>query len=72
MASSYDQLKCYRNLAHLDHKEARDVHAEHKAIRDAVLNRDVKRACKENGIHIRRTAEVVARIIVEEKKTRNF
>ncbi|MDD3517307.1 MAG: FCD domain-containing protein [Chromatiales bacterium] len=61
----YDQHKRYRNLARIDKSMPRDVHAEHKSIRDAALGRDVDRACAENERHIRRTADVTSRILRE-------
>lgn len=63
----YDQHKRYRNLARIDRSIPRDVHAEHKAIRDAALERDITKACLENENHIRRTAEVVMNMLKDQK-----
>ena len=65
----YDQHKRYRNLGRLNRSPARDVHAEHTAIRDAVLARDIEQACAANEKHIRRTAEVVARMLSAQHKS---
>lgn len=62
----YDQHKRYRNVARSDNHVMRDLHAEHKAIYDAALNRDIKAACQANEQHIRATAGVVARLMREE------
>jgi DNA-binding GntR family transcriptional regulator len=59
----YDQHKRYRNLGQLNRSPARDVHAEHKVILDASLARDAATACQANEKHLRRTAEVVTRIL---------
>lgn len=59
----YDQHKRYRNISRIDRSVPRDVHGEHQAIRDAAIARDVERACAANEAHIRRTAEVVARLM---------
>lgn len=62
----YDQHKRYRNLARSDTESTRDLHVEHKAIYEAALKRDVEAACKANEFHIRETAEVVQRLMVDE------
>lgn len=51
----YEQHKRYRLLAILAHDKTRDLHAEHKAINDAAISRDVKAACKATEDHIMRT-----------------
>ncbi len=63
----YDQHKRYRNLARIDRSVPRDVHAEHKAICDAALERDIDKACQENENHIRRTADVVMNMLQEQQ-----
>ncbi|MEJ2612042.1 MAG: FCD domain-containing protein [Candidatus Thiodiazotropha sp.] len=63
----YDQHKRYRNLARIDRSVPRDVHAEHSAICDAALERNITKACQENENHIRRTAEVVAKMLKPKK-----
>ncbi len=64
----FDQHKRYRNLARIDRSVPRDVHAEHQAICDAALARDIEKACVENEKHIRRTAEVVAKMLQEQQQ----
>ncbi|WP_078119103.1 GntR family transcriptional regulator [Thiosocius teredinicola] len=66
----YDQHKRYRNLARSDTHARRDIHAEHEAIYKAALNRDAEAACKANEFHIRETAEVVKRLMLDEWETR--
>jgi DNA-binding GntR family transcriptional regulator len=55
----YQQTERYRRIALATRSVPRDVHAEHAAIRDAVLARDAERACQVLGEHIDRTLEVV-------------
>jgi DNA-binding GntR family transcriptional regulator len=50
----------YLRLALTDRTVPRDVHAEHTAIKDATLNRDVKLACRLSEEHIDRTVEVIS------------
>lgn len=61
----YEQHKRYRLLAILEHDKTRDLHAEHLAIKDAAIARDLKAACKATEVHITRTMqtdeEVLAR-----------
>jgi GntR family transcriptional regulator, carbon starvation induced regulator len=58
----FQQSERYRRIS-LMHKEiTRDVHAEHAALLDAVLARDVERACRVAGEHIDRTLQVVAKV----------
>ncbi len=66
----YDQHKRYRNLARSDTHARRDIHAEHEAIYKAAMNRDAEAACKANEFHIRETAEVVKRLMLDEWETR--
>lgn len=54
----YQQSERYRRMAIAKRTVPRDVHAEHKAIFDATLARDVERACKLTGEHIERTLTV--------------
>lgn len=54
------QSERYRRIALRARGKARDVHAEHKAILDAVLARDVDLACRLEGEHIERTLEVLS------------
>jgi GntR family carbon starvation induced transcriptional regulator len=61
----YDQHKRYRNIARIDRSKRRDVHAEHTAIFNAALAKDIKTLCAANEKHIRRTAEITGRILHE-------
>ena len=51
----FEQHKRYRLISILEHDENRDVGAEHAAIKDAVLNRDIELACRATESHITRT-----------------
>ena len=55
----YDQHKRYRNIALINLGDRRDVHAEHQAIFDAALAKDIDALLIANEQHIRRTAEVM-------------
>jgi len=61
----YDQHKRYRNIARIERGRLRDVHAEHTAIFDAALAKDIKALCAANEQHIRRTAEITGKILAE-------
>lgn len=61
----YDQHKRYRNIARVERGDRRDVHAEHEAIYQAALARDVAALCAANEVHIRETAAITGRIIRE-------
>jgi DNA-binding GntR family transcriptional regulator len=61
----YDQHKRYRNIARIERDARRNVHAEHEAIYEAALARDVDALCRANEVHIRRTAEITGKIIRE-------
>jgi len=61
----YDQHKRYRNLARITRNKRRNVHAEHIAIFDAALAKDVKALYAANEQHIRRTAEITGQILAE-------
>jgi len=50
----------YRRLALTDTSVPRDVHAEHLALMEATLARDVDTACDLAAMHIQRTTEVLA------------
>ena len=62
----YEQHKRYRLLAMLVHEGSRDLHAEHTAIKDAAISRDIKAARKATEEHILRTLqtdeEILARL----------
>ena len=53
----YEQHKRYRLISILEHDESRDVRAEHHAIMEAVLARDIDTACAATEAHIMRTVE---------------
>ncbi|MGA9764929.1 MAG: FCD domain-containing protein [Rhodomicrobium sp.] len=58
----FQQSERYRRIS-LTHREiSRDVHAEHAALLDAVLARDVERACRVASDHIDRTLQVVSQV----------
>lgn len=63
----YDQHKRYRNIGRLYRSPARDVHAEHNAIYQAVKARNIEQACMATEKHIRRTADLVTRILLNEQ-----
>lgn len=55
----YDQHKRYRNISiNESSNPVRSVHQEHERIYNAVLARDIKTACSEVEIHIRKTADI--------------
>lgn len=62
----YEQHKRYRLLAMLATGNDRDIHAEHTAIKDAAISRDIKAARKATEEHILRTLqtdeEILARL----------
>ena len=64
----YDQHKRYRNISLVDKEQNRDVHAEHKRIYEAAINRDPDTACKETEMHIRLTAKRTIEIIKKRDK----
>ena len=55
----YDASEIYRRWAKPVAREPRDVHAEHTAIADAAIARDVDKAVELLEQHIRRTAEII-------------
>ena len=63
----YDQHKRYRNIGRLYRSPARDVHAEHNAICEAVLARNIERACSANEKHLRRTVDVVSKVLADKQ-----
>jgi DNA-binding GntR family transcriptional regulator len=58
-AMLYEQSERYRRMSVPLQTETRDVPAEHKAIFDAVMERDVERAVAALEIHLRKTATIV-------------
>jgi GntR family transcriptional regulator, carbon starvation induced regulator len=65
----YEQHKRYRLLAILAHDESRDLHAEHLAIKDAAITRDLKAACKATEIHITRTLQTDEEVLARYSET---
>jgi DNA-binding GntR family transcriptional regulator len=62
----YDQHKRYRNISLKSPATAsRDLHAEHTRIYEAAMSRDIKTACDETELHIRRTADISQDILQE-------
>jgi len=64
----YDQHKRYRNIARINRNSRRNIHAEHTEICEAALARNVDTLCRANEQHIRRTAEVTGRVLVENRE----
>jgi DNA-binding GntR family transcriptional regulator len=58
-AMLFDQAERYRSLGRMYRRSPRDVGAEHQALADAVLARDVARACQLGEKHIRSTVDNV-------------
>lgn len=59
----FQQSERYRRIA-LAHREVkRDLHGEHKAIVEAVLERDVETACALEAEHIERTLAVLSKVL---------
>jgi DNA-binding GntR family transcriptional regulator len=52
----------YRRLSLADRTIPRDVHAEHRALMEATVDRDVEMACKIVTQHIQRTTEVIGQL----------
>ncbi|MFK8068541.1 MAG: GntR family transcriptional regulator [Gammaproteobacteria bacterium] len=66
----YEQHKRYRVISVIAHDESRDVDAEHEAIKNAALDRDVALACDMTREHIQRTedSKKVAHFVLGEEK----
>ncbi|MBC7140505.1 MAG: FCD domain-containing protein, partial [Defluviimonas sp.] len=58
----YQQSERYRRIALAGKAVGRDVHAEHEAIKNAALARDIGEAVRLSEIHIDRTFEVLSRM----------
>ena len=59
----YQQAERYRRVALGNPVVPRDIHAEHKALHDAALERDVELACLLGARHIDRTVAVLHRVL---------
>lgn len=57
----FDQASRYRRLAFLHHTRPRNKVDEHRSMMDAVLSRDVAKACDLTERHIRETVDTVLR-----------
>lgn len=55
----FQQSERYRRLAIAERSTPRDLHAEHKAIFDAVIARDADLACRYEAEHVERTLTVL-------------
>ena len=55
----FDQAERYRSLGRMYRRSPRDIGAEHQALADSVLARDIARACQLGERHIRGTVENV-------------
>ena len=62
----FQQSERYRRISLCNRVVPRDVHAEHKAVLEAVLARDVDLACRLEGEHIEKTLEVLGHLIIDE------
>jgi len=58
----YQQSERYRRISLVNRTMNRDVHSEHKAIFDAVMARDVERACELSAAHLDRTVNVLRKV----------
>jgi DNA-binding GntR family transcriptional regulator len=66
----FDQAERYRSLGRKYRNSPRDVGAEHQALADAVLSRNVARACDLSEKHIRSTVDNVMRNVPGLKPTK--
>jgi GntR family carbon starvation induced transcriptional regulator len=62
----YQQAERYRRITLGNPVVPRDIHAEHKALHDAALERDVELACLLGARHIDRTVAVLNRVLTAE------
>lgn len=68
----YEQHKRYRLISILEHDDSRDIRAEHEAIKEATIERDVERACEETRLHIQRTLDATKlKITQHDEELRN-
>lgn len=66
----YQQSERYRRISLIKRSQTRDVHAEHKAIFDAVLARDVDLARRLTEDHIDRTLAVLRHVMANARDDR--
>jgi DNA-binding GntR family transcriptional regulator len=62
----YQQSERYRRISLANRDSTRDIHAEHKAIYDAVLARDAERASQLTAKHIDSTLDVVRQVLARD------
>ncbi|TAK48922.1 MAG: FCD domain-containing protein [Xanthobacteraceae bacterium] len=65
-AMLYQQSERYRRISLVNRDVPRDVHAEHQAIYEAALVRDVERVCRLTGEHIDNTLSVVRQVLTRD------
>nr|WP_294514297.1 FCD domain-containing protein [uncultured Rhodopila sp.] len=61
----YQQAERYRRIALVNPVVPRDIHAEHRALHEAALARDVELACLLGSRHIDRTVAVLNRVLAK-------
>lgn len=59
----YQQSERYRRISLVDSPATRNVREEHRAIFEAVLERDVLKSCRLLEFHLNRTAQAIAEIL---------
>ncbi|MGR8918963.1 MAG: FCD domain-containing protein [Gammaproteobacteria bacterium] len=64
----FEQHKRYRMISLLGEDASRDVPAEHAAIFDATMARDVAAACAATEVHIQRTAELTRAALAQSER----
>jgi GntR family carbon starvation induced transcriptional regulator len=67
LAILFQQSERYRRICLVNRVIPRDVHAEHKAVTEAALARDVELACRLAGEHIEKTLMVVTKLLKSEQ-----
>ena len=60
----YEQHKRYRSLAIQARGDSRDLHAEHRAIKEATIARDIRAACKATEDHILSTMQIDEHVLM--------
>jgi len=63
----FQQSERYRRISLVNRVVSRDVHAEHQAVFEAALARDVNLACRVAGEHIERTLTVMSKVLASEE-----
>ncbi len=66
----FQQTERYRRVCLCNRVVPRDVHAEHAAVMEAVLARDVERACELERDHIQRTLDVLKVVFADQVGTK--